>query len=42
VFDAEDALKYGLIDSIGTLDRAIDRVRELAAEANINQYIKDL
>ena len=42
VFYAEDALKYGLIDSIGTLDRAIARVRELAAEANINQYIKDL
>ena len=42
VFYAEDALKHGLIDSIGTLDRAIARVRELAAEANINQYIKDL
>ena len=42
VFYAEDALKHGLIDSIGTLDRAVDRVRELAAEANINQYIKDL
>ena len=42
VFYAEDALKYGLIDSIGTLDRAIARVRELAAEANINQYIKEL
>ena len=42
VFYAEDALKHGLIDSIGTLDRAIARVRELAAEANINQYIKNL
>ena len=42
VFYAEDALKYGLIDSIGNLDRAIARVREMAAEANINQYIKDL
>jgi protease-4 len=42
VFYAEDALKHGLIDSIGTLDRAVERVRELAAEANINQYIKDL
>lgn len=42
VFYAEDALKYGLIDSIGTLDRAIARVREMAAEANINQYIKEL
>lgn len=42
VFYAEDALKHGLIDSIGTLDRAVDRVRELAAEVNINQYIKDL
>ena len=42
VFYAEDALRHGLIDSIGTLDRAIARVRELAAEANINQYIKDL
>jgi len=42
VFYAEDALKYGLIDSIGTLDRAIERVREMAAEANINQYIKEL
>lgn len=42
VFYAEDALRYGLIDSIGTLDRAIARVRELAAEANINQYIKEL
>lgn len=42
VFYAEDALKYGLIDSIGNLDRAIARVREMAAEANINQYIKEL
>ena len=42
VFYAEDALKYGLIDSIGNLDHAIERVREMAAEANINQYIKEL
>ena len=42
VFYAEDALKNGLIDSIGTLDRAVSRVREIAADANIHQYIQNL
>lgn len=42
VFYAEDALKNGLIDSIGTLDRAVCRVREIAADANIHQYIQNL
>ena len=39
-FYAEDALKHGLIDSIGTQSQAIGRVRELAADNIINQYIK--
>lgn len=39
-FYAEDALRHGLIDSIGTLSQAIGRVRELAADNIINQYIK--
>ncbi len=42
VFYAEDALKNGLIDSIGTLDRAVSRVREIAAEMNISNYINKL
>lgn len=42
VFYAEEALKNGLIDSIGTLDRAVNRVREIAADANIHQYIQNL
>lgn len=42
VFYAEDALKNGLIDSIGTIDRAVSRVREIAADANIHQYIQNL
>lgn len=40
VFFAEDALKNGLIDSIGSEQKAIDRCRELAAEATFEEYMK--
>lgn len=39
VFYAEDALKNGLIDSIGSEQKAVDRCRELAAEASIQSFI---
>lgn len=40
VFFAEDALKNGLIDSIGSEQKAIDRCRELAAAATFEEYMK--
>lgn len=40
VFFAEDALKNGLIDSIGSEQKAIDRCRELAATATFEEYMK--
>lgn len=39
VFFAEEALQYGLIDSIGSLEKAVSRCRELVAEASINDFI---
>lgn len=39
VFFAEEALKNGLIDSIGSLEKAVSRCRELVAEASINDFI---
>lgn len=39
MFYAEDALKVGLIDSIGTLGQAVQRSREINAEMTINNYI---
>lgn len=39
VFFAEDALKHGLIDSIGSEAKAVERCRELVAAASINDYI---
>ena len=40
VFYAEDALKNGLIDSIGSEQKAVDRCRELAAAATFEEYMK--
>lgn len=40
VFFAEDALKNGLIDSIGSEQKAIDRCRELAVAATFEEYMK--
>ena len=40
VYFAEDALKNGLIDSIGSEQKAIDRCRELAAAATFEEYMK--
>ena len=39
MFYAEDALKVGLIDSIGNQDYAVRRSREINAEMTINNYI---
>lgn len=39
VFFAEESLANGLIDSIGSLEKAVARCRELVAEANINDFI---
>ncbi|KAA6349004.1 putative signal peptide peptidase SppA [termite gut metagenome] len=39
VFYASDAKKNGLIDSIGTLQTAVQRVKEIRLDASINQYI---
>lgn len=39
MFYAEDALKVGLIDGIGTQDYAIRRSREINSEMTINNYI---
>jgi protease-4 len=39
VFYASDAQKNGLIDSIGTLQTAVQRVREISRDAAINEYI---
>ena len=39
VFFAEEALKHGLIDAIGTEQQAVKRCRELVAEASIQDYI---
>lgn len=39
VFFAEEALQHGLIDSIGSLEKAVSRCRELVAEASINDFI---
>lgn len=39
VFFAEDALKHGLIDVIGNEDKAVERCRQLIAEANIERYM---
>lgn len=39
VFFAEEALQNGLIDSIGSLEKAVGRCRALAAEASINDFI---
>ncbi len=38
-FYAQDALKYGLIDKIGTQTYAVTRVKELTASAIIQEYI---
>lgn len=38
-FYAQDALKYGLIDKIGTQTYAVARVKELTASAIIQEYI---
>ena len=39
MFYAEDALKVGLIDSIGTQDYAVKRSREISSEMTIYNYI---
>lgn len=39
MFYAEDALKVGLIDSIGTQDNAVKRSREINSEMTIYNYI---
>ena len=39
MFYANDAISVGLADSIGTIDFAIQRAREIPNEACINEYI---
>lgn len=39
MFYAKDAINVGLVDSIGTLEFAIQRAREIPQEACINEYI---
>ena len=39
MFYAKDAISVGLADSIGTIDFAIQRAREIPVEACINEYI---
>lgn len=40
MFYAEDALKYGLIDSIGDKQYAINRARELSRDAKVSAYLQ--
>lgn len=40
MFYAEDALKYGLIDSIGDKQYAINRARELSREHAVSAYLQ--
>ena len=42
MFFAADALKYGLIDQVGTASDATELVRRLAADAKIRSYYSDL
>lgn len=39
MFYANNAISVGLIDSVGTIDCAIQRAREIRSEACINEYI---
>ena len=40
MFYAEDALKYGLIDSIGDKQYAINRAREIARDNAVSAYLQ--
>lgn len=42
VYFAEDALKFGLIDSIGSEQQAVERCRQLVAEASLQDYIHSI
>lgn len=39
MFFADDAKKNGLIDSVGTLETAVKRTKEIRRDAEINEYI---
>lgn len=39
-FYADYALKYGLIDHIGTIETAVEIARKISRDAMINQYVK--
>ena len=42
MFYAADALKYGLIDQVGTADDATQLVRRLAASMQLERYVSSL